>query len=54
MEDNVVFTKQSAKALKAKSAAHKKDETFFFDGREYIKQYADYLVEYLEGSYGKL
>ena len=45
---------EDTKRLKRKSETYKKGETFFFKGKEFLKDYADYMVQYLEIQYGKL
>lgn len=50
MSDDVVFDSHTLKMMKRAYndalAAHK--DSFWFGGREYVTQYAKYLIEYLE------
>ena len=52
------FTPEMAKRLKrAYQEACKtktKDDTFWFDGNEFVLGYAKYLIEYLEMQWGSL
>ena len=52
------FTPEMARRLKAKYAeacqTKIKDETFLFEGNEYVLGYAKYLIDYLEMQFGKL
>lgn len=54
----ITFTPEMAKRLKQayiKACETKtKDDTFIFDGNEFLLGYAKYLIEYLEMQFGPL
>lgn len=54
----VTFTPESARRLKAvyteECKTKTKNDSFLFDGNEYVLGYAKYLIEYLELQFGKL
>ena len=46
----IIFTKESKQAFKKeyKKALEEKKETFMYNNREFLTEYAKYLIEYLE------
>lgn len=54
----ITWTPAMAKRLKTAYAeackTKTKDETFMFDGHEFVLGYAKYLIEYLEMQFGEL
>jgi hypothetical protein len=56
MSNNITFTKESAKSLKKAylKAVNEKQSNFIFMDNEFVTDYAKYVVEYLEGKFGKL
>jgi hypothetical protein len=46
----IIFTKESKNAFEKeyKKALENKQETFMYSNREFLTEYAKYLIEYLE------
>lgn len=55
LNDSMEMTREKLESLKRhyKSAVEKKKETFEFEGRQLMTGYAKYMIEYLEGQFGK-
>lgn len=53
--EQITYTLRSAKALKEayKDAVKYQKDSFVFEGREYVRDYAKYLLQFLETKFGK-
>jgi hypothetical protein len=50
---NISFDRAKLERLKARMAETGNSETFMFEGHEFVRGYARYLVEYLEGEFAR-
>ena len=46
--NTVTFTRESLKKFKAVYETVGEGEVFLFEGKEFLKEYAKYVIEYLE------
>lgn len=53
MENAINWTPEMLARLKARMIETAPSETFTFDGNEFLRRYAAYLVEYLEAEFKK-
>lgn len=51
--DYIQFTPEKLKEFKKLYERTEKGATFVFEGKEVLKEYAKYVIEYLEGKFGK-
>lgn len=49
----VSFNKEQLKRFKREFNKAKPNSTFIFEGNEYLKEYAKYVIEYLESRFKK-
>lgn len=47
----IEWTREKLKAFKKLCAEAKEGEVFKFEGHDILKEYGDYLIEYLEGQF---
>ena len=47
----IELSPQDVVELKKLSSQHKKGDSFEYKGHEFLKEYADYLIQYLEEKY---
>ena len=49
--ETISFTKKSFKKFKAVYETVGEGEVFLFEGKEFLKEYAKYVIEYLENCF---